>query len=46
VGFTALHHPLQYGPFAEVLQLIEASFEFLETLRVAFCQDTLFRAPD
>jgi hypothetical protein len=36
LGFTALHHPLQYRPLAEVLQLIEAMFEFLEAPRVAF----------
>jgi hypothetical protein len=36
LGFAALHRPLQYRPFAEVLQLIETSFEFVEALRVAF----------
>jgi hypothetical protein len=46
MGFTALHHPLQYRPFAEVLQLIEAPFEFLEALCAAVCQNTPFRAPD
>jgi hypothetical protein len=34
-GFAALHHPLQHRPFAEVLDLIEPPFEFVEALRVA-----------
>jgi hypothetical protein len=46
VGFAALHHPLQYRPFAEALQLIETSFEFVEALRVAFQLGTRFRVPD
>jgi hypothetical protein len=31
IGFAAFGHPLQYGSLAEVLQLIQAAFEFLET---------------
>jgi hypothetical protein len=46
MGFAALHHPLQYRPFAEVLQLIESPFEFLKTLRVAIRRNTPFRVPD
>ena len=34
IGFAALGHPLQYGSLAEVLQLIQAAFEFLEALGV------------
>ena len=44
-GFAALHHPLQHRPFAEALQLIEAPFEFLETLRATFQLGSLLRAP-
>jgi hypothetical protein len=34
IGFAAFGHPLQYGSLAEVLQLIQVVFEFLETLGV------------
>ena len=34
IGFAAFGHPLQYGSLAEVLQLIQAAFEFLEALGV------------
>jgi hypothetical protein len=34
IGFAAFGHPLQYGSLAEVLQLIQAALEFLETLCV------------
>src|ERR1017187_9727363 len=44
MGFAALHHPLQHGPFAEVLQLVEVPPEFTEALRVTF--QALFQPPD
>src|SRR5260370_6991234 len=44
MGFAALHHPPQHGPFAEVPQLLEIPPEFTEALRVAF--HTLFQPPD
>jgi hypothetical protein len=34
IGFATFGHPLQYGSLAEVLQLIQAALEFLETLGV------------
>jgi len=34
IGFAAFGHPLQNGSLAEVLQLIQAAFEFLEALGV------------
>ena len=36
LGFAALHHPLQHGTFAEILDLFQISSEFQEALRVAF----------
>jgi hypothetical protein len=35
LGFTAFHHPLQNGTFAEILDLFQAPPEFQEALRVA-----------
>ncbi len=44
MGFAALHHPLQHGPFAEVLQVFEVPPEFTEVQRVTF--QALFQPPD
>ncbi len=46
MGFAALHHPLQHRPFAEVLEWLDAAFEFPEALRVAFQDGAMFQAPE
>jgi hypothetical protein len=44
-GFTALHHPLQNCPFAEILDLFDAASEFQEALCVAFQGGTTCHGP-
>jgi len=40
-SFSFGHHPLQHRSFAEALQQIETSFEFVETLHMAIRLGTL-----
>ena len=46
MSLAALHHPLQHGPFAEILQLLDLPFEFAEAFGVALQNGTLCKAPD
>src|SRR5438445_6574715 len=46
LGFAAFHHPLQNCTFAEILDLLQASFEFQEALRVALQRGVRFNGAD